>query len=202
MAIDFGLIQQEDPFEDTDEKKLVNLLEKYDHRFDKDSIKKLQLIAAEFCSLKKVVNDKAELIAFIKEAEYNRYILDKARRNKLKFDNDNKLRKEREEKAKSNFYYTKGGCRIKKSSRVRVSKSVDSSRVRDSKPVDSSRVRDSKPDDWRRCDAMKNGRVCRKWQKLHQTEFNNRELPYRCKKCRKANRDTDPDFKPIGSDDE
>jgi len=78
------------------------------------------------------------------------------------------------------FYYTKGGCRIKMSSRVRHSKPVD----------------------WRTCDAMKNGRVCRKWQKLHQTEFNNRELPYRCQACRKANRDADPDFKPIGSDDE
>ena len=180
MAIDFGLIQQEDPFEDTDEGVLVDLLEKYDHRFDEDSIEKLQLVAAEFCDLKKTVNDKAELIAFIKEAEYNRYILDKARRNKLEFDNYNKLRKEREEKAKSNFYYTKGGCRIKKSSRVRG----------------------LKPDHWRRCDAMKNGRVCSKWQKLYQSEFNNLELPYRCQECRKANRDTDPDFKPIGPDNE
>jgi hypothetical protein len=180
MAIDFGLIQQEDPFEDTDVKVLVNLLEEYDHRFDEDSIEKLQLVAAKFCGLKKAVNDKAELIAFIKEAEYDRYILDKARRNKLEFDNSNKLRKEREENAKSNFYYTKGGCRIKQSSRVR----------------------DSKPVDWRRCDAMKDGRVCREWQELDDTEFNNRDLPYRCLECAKANRDTDPDFKPIGADDE
>ena len=84
------------------------------------------------------------------------------------------------ENAKPNFYYLKGGCRIKKSSRVRG----------------------LKPDHWRRCDAMKNGRVCSKWQKLYQSEFNNLELPYRCQECRKANRDTDPDFKPIGPDNE
>lgn len=84
------------------------------------------------------------------------------------------------EKAKPNFYYLKGGARIKHSTRVR----------------------ELKPDNWRTCDAMRYGRVCKKWQMLRQTEFNRLYLPYRCRECAAANFDTDPDFKPIGPDGE
>jgi hypothetical protein len=91
-----------------------------------------------------------------------------------------KARRVETENAKPNFWFTKGGARIKKSSRVR----------------------EPKPDNWRTCDAMRYGRVCKKWQKLRQTEFNFLDLPYRCRECTAANFDTDPDFKPIGPDGE
>ena len=82
-----------------------------------------------------------------------------------------------------------------KAARVKTQKANEDTRTKQS-----SRVSAPKLAGWRRCDAMKDGKVCRKWQKLHKTEFNNLDLPYRCRTCAKANRDTDPDFKPIGPD--
>jgi hypothetical protein len=84
------------------------------------------------------------------------------------------------EGVKSTVTFTKGGARIKLSNRVR----------------------EPKPDNWRTCDAMRYGRVCKKWQMLRQTEFNRLYLPYRCRECATANFDIDPDFKPIRPDGE
>ena len=72
----------------------------------------------------------------------------------------------------------------------------------DARTKQSSRVSAPKLAGWRRCDAMRYGRVCRKWQKLRQDETNVLDLPYRCRECAAANFDTDPEFKPVGPDGE
>lgn len=186
-----------------DEKFLVDLLQadddKFEHQYDKYTLKELKEVAKSL-NLRTAVTKAKNIENILKKEspptnKFSRYnnikTWEKARLQKAKYD------KAASKKPKPNFYYLKGGCRIKKSSRVRELKPA-----KPAKPVELKPAKPANPPDWRRCDAMKDGRVCRKWQKLHKTEFNNFDLPYRCRKCAKANRDTDPDFKPIGPDGE
>lgn len=167
-----------------DKKFLVDLLQadddNFEHQYDKYTLKELKEVAKSL-NLQTAVTKAKNIENILKKvspptnkfsAYKNIKMWEKARLEKAKYD------KAASKKPEPNYYYLKGGARIKKSSRVRK----------------------LNPPDWRRCDAMKDGKVCRKWQKLHKTEFNNLDLPYRCRTCAKANRDTDPDFKPIGPD--
>ena len=70
------------------------------------------------------------------------------------------------------------------------------------KKGDPNRTRKPPVDNWRKCDAMRYGKACKKWQKLRNRESNFLYRPYRCRECAAANFDTDPNFKPVGPDGE
>ena len=154
MAIDLGLIKAKGAFVDTDE--LVRLLEEHDHRYDDYPIKKLKANAV-FFGLEKDVNDKAELIAFIKEAEHPSILdeiklMEKARRNKDQFDFCNRHPK------KPKFY--KEGC---------VKRSIDYSADAIS---------------WKQCEGKVQGRKCKNWDKVSVEVMISKDK-YICKDCQK-----------------
>ena len=152
MAIDRGIIKAPGMGVDTDE--LVRLLEEYDHRYDDYPIKKLQAVA-KFFGLEKAVNDKAELIAFIKEAEDPSIleevkVMMRARRNKRHFDITKQHRK--------NPKYYKVGF-VKKP--INYSPDVDS---------------------WKQCEGKVQGRKCKNWDKVS-VEVMISKKKYICQDC-------------------
>ena len=154
MAIDKHLIQ-EGVVVETDE--LVNLLENYDHRYDDYTIEKLKRIA-KFYGLEEDLNDKSELIAFMKEADDPAILeeiklWDKARLNKRLFDETKEYRKKPK--------FIKEGC-VKK----RVNYSADDYVS------------------WKQCENKVQGKKCKIWDEVSVEVMTSKEK-YICNDCMK-----------------